>query len=219
MSRATLDTYSSSNRGLDRFLASAGRPPRSRIVRSAASVFEMVQSILQDRKRVLSCAVYLHGEYKTRDLFAGVPCRPGVGRDGAGDRDRVLAGGADAVNKSAAAVKELRRQAGGLGLRAGGVGKGSAFRPPCRRRSSGAGCGPSEAVRFENVRRREDCRRRCGSSESEDGIGRRNRTIEGEWRDLRGRMESKLLDGRIGGQVRDRPAVRRADLMCDASSI
>jgi hypothetical protein len=72
MSRATLDTYSSSNRGLDRFLASAGRPPRSRIVRSAASVFEMVQSILQDRKRVLSCAVYLHGEYKTRDLFVGV---------------------------------------------------------------------------------------------------------------------------------------------------
>ncbi len=39
----------------------------------AASVFEMVESILQDRRRVLPCAVLLKGEYATNDLFVGVP--------------------------------------------------------------------------------------------------------------------------------------------------
>jgi len=39
----------------------------------AASIVEMVESILFDRKRVLPCAVYLQGEFKTDGLFAGVP--------------------------------------------------------------------------------------------------------------------------------------------------
>src|SRR3954453_21168166 len=39
----------------------------------AASTFEMVESILLDRKRVLPCAVLLQGEFNTRDLFVGVP--------------------------------------------------------------------------------------------------------------------------------------------------
>ncbi|MBA2757778.1 MAG: malate dehydrogenase, partial [Chloroflexi bacterium] len=39
----------------------------------AASTFEMVESILLDRKRVLPCAVLLQGEFKTDDLFVGVP--------------------------------------------------------------------------------------------------------------------------------------------------
>jgi malate dehydrogenase len=39
----------------------------------AASTFEMVDAILRDRKRVLPCAVLLQGEFKTRDLFVGVP--------------------------------------------------------------------------------------------------------------------------------------------------
>src|SRR3954471_12809020 len=39
----------------------------------AASVFEMVESILLDRRRVLPCAVYLQGEFKTDGLFVGVP--------------------------------------------------------------------------------------------------------------------------------------------------
>ncbi len=38
-----------------------------------ASVFEMAESILQDRKRVLPCAVLLRGEFKTDGLFVGVP--------------------------------------------------------------------------------------------------------------------------------------------------
>ena len=39
----------------------------------AASVFEMVESILLDRRRVLPCAVLLKGEYGTDGLFVGVP--------------------------------------------------------------------------------------------------------------------------------------------------
>ena len=40
----------------------------------AASTFEMVESILLDRKRVLPCAVLLQGEFGTDGLFVGVPC-------------------------------------------------------------------------------------------------------------------------------------------------
>jgi malate dehydrogenase len=39
----------------------------------AASVFEMVESILLDRRRVLPCAVLLQGEYGQDNLFVGVP--------------------------------------------------------------------------------------------------------------------------------------------------
>src|SRR5213075_2401645 len=45
----------------------------------AASAFEMVDAILRDRKRVLPCAVYLQGEFGTRDLFVGVPAVLGRG--------------------------------------------------------------------------------------------------------------------------------------------
>jgi malate dehydrogenase len=39
----------------------------------AAGVFEMVESILLDRKRVLPCAVLLRGEFGIDGLFVGVP--------------------------------------------------------------------------------------------------------------------------------------------------
>ncbi len=39
----------------------------------AASVFDMVESILHDRKRVLPCAALLQGEFRTDGLFVGVP--------------------------------------------------------------------------------------------------------------------------------------------------
>ena len=45
----------------------------------AASAFEMVESILLDRKRVLPCAVLLQGEFKTNGLFVGVPVVLGAG--------------------------------------------------------------------------------------------------------------------------------------------
>jgi malate dehydrogenase len=45
----------------------------------AASTFEMVESILLDRKRVLPCAVLLQGEFGTDGLFVGVPVVLGAG--------------------------------------------------------------------------------------------------------------------------------------------
>ena len=45
----------------------------------SAGVFEMVEAILLDRKRVLPCAVLLQGEFGTHDLFVGVPVVLGAG--------------------------------------------------------------------------------------------------------------------------------------------
>jgi len=45
----------------------------------AAATFEMVESILLDRKRVLPCAVLLQGEFGTDGLFVGVPVVLGSG--------------------------------------------------------------------------------------------------------------------------------------------
>jgi malate dehydrogenase len=45
----------------------------------AASVVEMVESILLDRRRVLPCAVLLQGEYGVDGLFVGVPVILGQG--------------------------------------------------------------------------------------------------------------------------------------------
>ena len=45
----------------------------------AAAVFEMTESILLDRKRVLPCAVHLQGEFGVDGLFVGVPCVLGAG--------------------------------------------------------------------------------------------------------------------------------------------
>ena len=45
-----------------------------------ASVFEMVQAILNDEKRVLPCSAFLEGDYGLKGVFCGVPCR--LGRKG-----------------------------------------------------------------------------------------------------------------------------------------
>src|ERR1700756_5998769 len=45
---------------------------------SAAAV-EMVEAILQDKKKILPCAVYLEGEYGIKGLFVGVPVKLGAG--------------------------------------------------------------------------------------------------------------------------------------------
>jgi malate dehydrogenase len=44
----------------------------------AAGAFEMVEAILQDRKKILPCAVYLKGEFGLNDVFVGVPCKLGA---------------------------------------------------------------------------------------------------------------------------------------------
>jgi malate dehydrogenase len=45
----------------------------------AASVVEMVEAILRDRRRILPCAAYLRGEYGIDGLFVGVPIVLGNG--------------------------------------------------------------------------------------------------------------------------------------------
>src|SRR5436305_11913928 len=44
----------------------------------SASVLQMVDSILLDKKMIMPCAVYLQGEYGIRDLFVGVPVKLGA---------------------------------------------------------------------------------------------------------------------------------------------
>ncbi len=73
----------------------------------AASTFEMVESILLDRKRVLPCATYLDDEYGVDGLFVGVPVVLG-----AGGMERVIEIKLSreeqaAFDKSAGAVREL----------------------------------------------------------------------------------------------------------------
>jgi malate dehydrogenase len=46
----------------------------------AAAVYEMVGSILRDKKKILPCAAYLEGEYGLEGLFVGVPVK--LGRSG-----------------------------------------------------------------------------------------------------------------------------------------
>lgn len=46
----------------------------------SASVTEMVESIVYDRKRILPCAAWLEGEYGLSGLYLGVPCK--LGRNG-----------------------------------------------------------------------------------------------------------------------------------------
>jgi malate dehydrogenase len=44
-----------------------------------ASVVEMIDAILLDKRRILPCSVYLQGEYGINDLFVGVPVKLGAG--------------------------------------------------------------------------------------------------------------------------------------------
>lgn len=44
-----------------------------------ASIVEMVEAILKDKKRILPCAALLEGEYGQKDIFMGVPVKLGAG--------------------------------------------------------------------------------------------------------------------------------------------
>src|SRR5436305_11343265 len=73
----------------------------------SASVLQMVDSILLDKKMIMPCAVYLHGEYGIRNLFVGVPAQLGarglekIIEVALTEDERAL------LQKSANAVKEL----------------------------------------------------------------------------------------------------------------
>jgi malate dehydrogenase len=73
----------------------------------AAAVFEMVESILLDRKRVLPCAVLLNGEYGTTGLFVGVPVVLGAAGMERVIEIRLTPEEQAAFDKSAGAVREL----------------------------------------------------------------------------------------------------------------
>ena len=45
----------------------------------AAATFEVVESILLDRRRLIPCAALLEGEYGVQGLFVGVPVVVGAG--------------------------------------------------------------------------------------------------------------------------------------------
>ena len=44
----------------------------------ASAVVEMVEAILQDKRKILPCSTFLQGEYGIRDLFMGVPVKLGA---------------------------------------------------------------------------------------------------------------------------------------------
>ncbi len=73
----------------------------------SASILQMVDSILLDKKMIMPCAVYLQGEYGFRDIFVGVPVKLGAGgieqiiEIELNESERAL------LQKSADAVKEL----------------------------------------------------------------------------------------------------------------
>jgi malate dehydrogenase len=72
-----------------------------------ASIVEMVDAILRDKKKILPCAAYLDGEYGISGLYVGVPVK--LGRKGAEQIIQIELTGDEraALQKSAAAVQEL----------------------------------------------------------------------------------------------------------------
>jgi malate dehydrogenase len=73
----------------------------------AASVVEMVESILRDRRRVLPCAVLLKGEYGIDDLYVGVPVVLGHGGMESVVEIHLTPDERAAFDASVAAVREL----------------------------------------------------------------------------------------------------------------
>lgn len=73
----------------------------------AASVCEMVDSILLDKKRILPTSVHLQGEYGINDLYVGVPVK--LGKNGMEQiiEIKLTDDEAAALRKSADAVQEL----------------------------------------------------------------------------------------------------------------
>ena len=73
----------------------------------ARSIAEMVDAILNDRHKILPCAVYLQGEYGLASLFIGVPCKLGAKGLEQVIQIKLTAEEQAALKKSAEAVKAL----------------------------------------------------------------------------------------------------------------
>ena len=72
-----------------------------------SAVVEMVEAILKDKKKILPCAAFLQGEYGIRDLFVGVPVKLGAGGLEQIVEIELTADEQAALDRSAAAVREL----------------------------------------------------------------------------------------------------------------
>jgi malate dehydrogenase len=73
----------------------------------SASIVEMVEAILKDKKKIVPCAVYLEGEYGINGLYLGVPAKLGVNGLEQVIEIKLTADEKAALDKSAAAVKKL----------------------------------------------------------------------------------------------------------------
>jgi malate dehydrogenase len=73
----------------------------------AASAVEMADSILKDKKKVLSCAAYLEGEYGINGLYVGVPCKLGANGIEKIYEIKLTDEESAALKKSSGAVQEL----------------------------------------------------------------------------------------------------------------
>lgn len=73
----------------------------------AASVTEMVECIIRDKKRILPCSAYLRGEYGIEGLFVGVPVK--LGHNGVEEiiELSLTEEEKEALNTSAAGIKEI----------------------------------------------------------------------------------------------------------------
>jgi malate dehydrogenase len=71
------------------------------------SAAEMVEAILKDKKKILPCSVYLEGEYGVTGQFLGVPVKLGAKGVEQIIEIKLDADEQAALNKSAAAVREL----------------------------------------------------------------------------------------------------------------
>src|ERR1700727_247943 len=73
----------------------------------SAAATEMVEAILKDKKKILPCAAYLEGEYGVHGLFVGVPVKLGWAGIERIIEIKLTPEEKAALDKSAAAVKEL----------------------------------------------------------------------------------------------------------------
>ncbi|MBM3942671.1 MAG: malate dehydrogenase [SAR202 cluster bacterium] len=87
----------------------------------SASITQMVEAVLLDRKRILPCCAYLQGEYGINDLCVGVPVKLGAGGMEQVIQIKLTRDEQAALKRSAASVKELvdvMRKAKGQGAKA-----------------------------------------------------------------------------------------------------
>ena len=72
-----------------------------------ASTVEMVEAILKNKRKILPCAAFLQGEYGIRGLFVGVPVKLGGNGIEQIIEIKLTEDESAALNRSAAAVKEV----------------------------------------------------------------------------------------------------------------